>query len=173
MNILIEGQPRAGKTTICRMLMDHTGVDARGFVTEEIRNEGKRVGFMVEFNNGESRVLSHIDYADGPIVGKYTVDLETMDWVVEKMEGWRSVSPQFLVVDEIGKMELKHDEFPERVEELLDSEQTFLGTIPTGGPQFVNKIREREDVIIVELTKDNREEVLERLVEMMGLHREL
>lgn len=168
MNILLSGAPRAGKTTICRMIMENADRTVRGFVTEDIRQDGERVGFMVEFENGESRVLSHVDY-DGPRVGKYGVDLDAMDWLVSTVANWQTESADLFIADEIGKMELKHEDFPEIVEELLESEVDLLATIPRVGPDFVADVRSREDVREIEVTENTREDALAELVELLGV----
>lgn len=168
MNILLSGKPRAGKTTACRMIMENADRTVRGFVTEDIRQDGERVGFMVEFDNGESRVLSHVDY-DEPYVGKYGVDLDVMDWVVGTVANWSVGSADLFVADEIGKMELKHEDFPEIVEELLDSEVDLLATIPKVGPDFVAEVRSRDDVRELEITENTREDVLAEIVDLLEI----
>lgn len=148
--------------------MDRADRNVRGFVTEDIRHEGERVGLMVEFDNGASRVLSHVDF-DGPPVGKYGVDMETTEWVVERMEDWENDTPDLLILDEIGKMELKEDDFADRVEACLDAETDLLATVPKIGPDFVGEVRSRDDVTKLELTEGNREEVLSELVELFDI----
>lgn len=171
MNLLISGRPRVGKTTACRMIMDRLDREIRGFVTEDILHEGDRVGFMVEFDNGSSRVLSHVDFddEDAPTVGKYTVDLETMDWVNATIENWSADSSDLFIVDEIGKMELKSEGFAEEVEKLLDSETDLLATIPQKGPDFVKTLRDRDDVETFNMTEDNREQVLTDVVKRLDV----
>jgi nucleoside-triphosphatase len=150
------------------MILENTDRTSRGFVTEDIHQDGDRVGFMVEFDDGESRVLSHVDY-DEPHVGKYGVDMDTMDWVVGKAANWSVTDTDLFVVDEIGKMELHQDDFSEIVEELLESEVDLLATIPKVGPDFVGEIQSRQDVEEVKLTEDSREEVLSELVERFDI----
>lgn len=151
------------------MIMERADGNVRGFVTEDIRHEGERVGFMVEFDNGASRVLSHVDF-DGPPVGKYGVDMETAEWVVERMKDWENDTPDLMIVDEIGKMELKEEEFADRVEECLDADVDLLGTVPRIGPDFVGEVRARDDVETLELTEENREDVLRELVDRFDIH---
>ena len=151
--------------------MDRANRDISGFVTEDIRHEGERGGFMVEFDTGESRVLSHVDFegSDVPTVGKYGVDLETMEWVLGKMEDWQYDDSDLYIIDEIGKMELKHEDFPEEVETLLDASEDVLATIPETGPEFVDDVRLRDDIREAVLTEENREAVLEKIVDLLDL----
>ncbi|MFB6357265.1 MAG: nucleoside-triphosphatase [bacterium] len=167
MNVLLTGEPGIGKTTVCRMVLDYTETNVEGFVTEELRDNGERVGFLVQFQNGSSKVLSHVEY-DDPSVGKYGVDRKTMDWVVEQLYQILERQPEGLVIDEIGKMELIHDDFPKVVSEALKSPVDTLATVPTSGPDFVEEIKTREDSSLFELTEENRDEVPETVVRKLG-----
>ena len=47
-NLLITGLPRCGKTTLVKKVIQNTAFyqKSRGFITEEIREKGKRIGFF-------------------------------------------------------------------------------------------------------------------------------
>ena len=79
MFVLIEARPGAGKSTAVRRLgelLGGRGVAVGGFVTEEIRDGGRRVGFSIETFGGEHGTLAHVHRPGAPRVGKYGVDLE-------------------------------------------------------------------------------------------------
>ncbi len=47
--LLLTGPPGVGKTTVLRRAADElSDLEIRGFVTEEIREAGQRVGFRIE-----------------------------------------------------------------------------------------------------------------------------
>ena len=58
---LIEARPGAGKTTTLQRLAKllERDMTLTGFVTEEIREGGRRVGFAMRTLGGESGVLAH------------------------------------------------------------------------------------------------------------------
>jgi nucleoside-triphosphatase THEP1 len=64
----LEGWPSAGKSTLARRLADQlreTGIPVCGFVTEEIREGGRRRGFSLERLGGERGVLDTLKRRSG------------------------------------------------------------------------------------------------------------
>lgn len=61
LRVLVEGWPAVGKTTVARRLarlLGEAGVPLVGFVTEELRERGRRVGFTMEAFDGARAVLA-------------------------------------------------------------------------------------------------------------------
>ena len=56
--LLVEARPGAGKTTAFRRLAELLP-SASGFTTEELRDQGRRVGFAIESLDGERATLAH------------------------------------------------------------------------------------------------------------------
>ncbi|UCF55767.1 MAG: hypothetical protein JSW15_06505, partial [Deltaproteobacteria bacterium] len=50
--------------------------------------------------------------------------------------------------------------FRQTLIKILDSENPVLGSIAQKGGQFIQKIKEREDVLLVPVTERNREELV-------------
>ena len=75
--LLITGRPGVGKTTlikqVAQMLQNFHPV---GFYTEEIREQGERVGFQLVSLDGQTRTMSHIDISGPFRVGRYGVEVE-------------------------------------------------------------------------------------------------
>ncbi|KAG2467135.1 NTPCR triphosphatase, partial [Polypterus senegalus] len=78
------------------------------------------------------------------------------------------VNKKVYVIDEIGKMELFSRSFIQAVRDTLDSEVTaVLGTIPVpkGKPlELVEEIRDRSDIMIFTVTRENRDSILPDIV---------
>src|SRR5919204_6822522 len=80
--ILVEGRPGSGKTTIAARLAElltNRGVELVGFVTREMREGGRRVGFEVETIDGKRATLAHVTFSGPPRVGRYGVDVESFE----------------------------------------------------------------------------------------------
>ena len=108
MRILLEGRPGAGKSTVARRLADRLredGIPVTGFVTEEIWESGRRLGFSIERLGGERGVLAHVEFPGPPRVGRYGIDLATFERLaIPALE--QAGEHHVVIIDELGKMEL-------------------------------------------------------------------
>jgi nucleoside-triphosphatase len=162
---LISGKPGAGKTTLVMKILERMrSVRAAGFYTTEIRSTGSRVGFELCGLNGKRRTLAHVDIHSQDRVGRYKVDRESFEEFLETLELLnRDVA--LIVIDEIGKMELFSKRFRSLVSDVLNSDKQVLATISLEGQGFIRDIKQRSDVRVLELTRDNRQSLPETIVE--------
>ncbi len=158
----------------------------KGFFTEECRSQsGDRIGFDILYwqkNDTElgrqplSRIVATIKKSD-PHVGKYKVDVQNVEEFavksISKIKGYShgkdTPNKELMVIDEVGKMEMLCPQFLPAVHDILnentspDMKRIVIGTIPT--PRYgrviqaIEEIRARDDVIILHVTKENRNEV--------------
>ena len=167
--ILLTGEPRVGKTTLFQKLS--AGAPHRqGFLTEEVRKDGERTGFKIVTASGAEGMLASVDrVTPHQVQGRaatYYVDVPAFDALLEPLF---SFGPNTLLyIDEIGRMELFSDTFKRLVETYLDAEQPFLGTISkVYRDAFSERILQRPDVTLVEVTLENRDQLAERLHSML------
>lgn len=163
-NILLTGKPGVGKTTLIRKISEHfPDVRMGGFWTEEMRQGGRRVGFRVESFGGESGILSHVNFSGGPRVGKYGVDVAAFERIgVQALEA-AAREADVILIDEIGKMELFSDRFQRAVLDALNSSKLLIATVTIRPQPFVDEIKVRPDVQVIEVTLANREGLIEKL----------
>jgi nucleoside-triphosphatase len=145
---------------------------AGGFSTEEIRALGRRLGFKVQdLHSGARGTLAHVDFKGGPRVGKYGVDVPSFERIgVAALEAARRRAG-CIVIDEIGKMELFSQRFREVATDILDSARTVLATLPVHKHPFLNQLRHRADIDLIEVTPSNRDDLPRRLLETLKLAR--
>ena len=166
-NVLLTGKPGIGKTTAIRSIVEKLDPNSiGGFWSKEIRESGRRVGFSIETLSGKMGTLAHVNLKTGPTVSKYRVNIEDIDLImVPEMEKARQ-SGRLIIIDEIAKMELFSENFSDEVRRCLDTGHV-VGTIQMRSHPFLDEVRSRSDVVLIELTTMNRNqiplEVLERV----------
>jgi nucleoside-triphosphatase len=154
-NILITGPPRSGKSTLIEAVIKRTQEPVTGFFTREMREGDERVGFSINTVDGREGILAHRKVRSRYRVGRYGVNLKDIDDIaVPAMIPSRR--EEIIVIDEIGKMECFSRLFRETLSQALDSPNRVLGSIARKGDPFVEAIKRREDIMVVDVTIQNR-----------------
>ena len=162
--LLLTGLPGVGKTTIIRKSV--SGFSKRnihGFTTEEIRENGERVGFQIETFQGSSAVLSHVNLPKSHRVGRYGVDVDALDKIVGRTLHLEEDTDAYFI-DEIGKMECISSRFVNAVTAILDSKIPVVATIAARGSDFIESVKRRPDVEIRKVNQRNRDLLPERII---------
>ena len=162
-HVFLTGPPGVGKTTLVKKLVEELrkshSISASGFYTEEVREHKTRVGFDIVGFDGTrcslARINSDIVNQRQPKVGKYYVSVNEFERYAISLLFRKS---GFVVIDEIGKMELYSSRFKQEVAKLLKNTNiTILGTIPIyKNIPFVENIRHQSNVSVVEVNVHNR-----------------
>ncbi|WP_440955222.1 NTPase [Methanosarcina sp. Mfa9] len=168
--IAVTGKPGVGKSTIVAKaagkLAEKRGLKIGGIRTAEIRKDGKREGFSIEdLATGKTGILSHVK-GSGPRVGKYHVNLEDLAGIAAGAL-MAALDCDLVVIDEIGPMELKSEEFISAVEDILESERQVLAVLHRSSKHpLAQKVREEFEVLTVD--EGNRDYLPDKIVEMFG-----
>ena len=160
MKALIEARPGAGKTTAVIRLAERlraAELSVAGFVTEEVRERGVRVGFGIETFAGERGVLAHVELPGPPRVGKYGVDLDALERLA--LPSLEPPAGGVTVIDELGKMELASARFRDAVTALFDADVPLVATVHAFRHPFTDELKRRSDVELIRLNKANRDEL--------------
>jgi nucleoside-triphosphatase len=167
-NLLISGRPGSGKTTLIMKVIDHIGRGvAGGFYTEEIREGKQRIGFIAKTLDGREHVLAHVDVKSGFRVSRYHIDVSVIDrLIVESIED-AVRNKEIVIMDEIGKMEMFSKRFKESVLHALDSPKVVIATIPVYNNRFLDGLKKRDDVKVLELTIESRERLFKDVMSVV------
>ena len=166
-NILFTGPPRCGKSTLILKIVQKIDIPATGFFTREILEKGRRVGFSITTLDHKKGVLAHERIKSRWRVGKYGVNLSDIDRIaVPSM--MPLISDELIVIDEIGKMECFSKLFKRTLEEVLDSNRPVIGSIAMKGDRFIQRIKERSDVLLVAVTPQNRDDLVNMYMKLNG-----
>jgi nucleoside-triphosphatase THEP1 len=170
-NILITGRPRVGKSTLVMRVIErlkelgHTEIG--GFYTLEKMCNGKRVGFDIYTLDGRVGRLAEVGVESPYRLGKYGIDMECFEAVALMALEDATKKGYMVVIDEIGYMELKSKRFRLLVEEALDSPRPLLATVMRSRFDFPDKIKARQDVVLITVRVENRDRLVGEIVEML------
>jgi nucleoside-triphosphatase len=164
--LFLAGRPGVGKTTVIRAVAARLGARAGGFYTEEVREEGQRTGFRLVALDGPAGMLASVNRSGRYRVSKYRVHLDELEGIgVEALvRALDEPRVEVIVVDEIGKMELLSPAFREAVEEALASAKLVLATVMDRPQPWVDAIKARPDVTLLEVTIANRQAMPDRVL---------
>ena len=139
--ILLTGNPGSGKTTAIRAIVEalQGRIPTTGFFTEDLREQGRRVGFRGVTLDGRDFLLAHIRNSGSARLGPYGVDLTGLE--TTGLEALVARPGHLVVVDEIGKMECLSEAFKTRMAELLEGDGPLLATVAAVGVGFVKRAR--------------------------------
>jgi len=173
LNIFVTGRPGIGKTTIVQRTMQaltELGYEAGGVYCPEIRVDATRIGFQViDLKTGRKGILAHVNQPDGPRVGRYTVNLHDLSEVgagaiIRAME-----ETDYIVVDEVGPMELHSRSFREAVIRAVEGPKPVLGILHHRlQDPLINRIKGRKNATVYEVTPQNRESLHNAIVEVIA-----
>lgn len=105
--------------------------------------------------SGASGYLAHQDIESPYHIRRYGVSIENIENIAAP-----SIEPKednIIILDEIGKMECFSSLFKEAALRALDSPNIVIGTITFGGGGFIEKIKNRLDIEITEVTEKSRD----------------
>lgn len=162
-NCMITGPPGSGKSTLLFDLvkdLKKRSVKIAGITTPEIRKDGQRWGFQIKnLKTGEEGILASVELRGSPRVSKYGVSLEDLNKIgVQALRNALEDESEVVVIDEIGKMELKSRTFAEVSGNLLDSSKIILGVMYYKPIHpLIRNIKSRGDTKVYWVTKKKTE----------------
>lgn len=146
-----------------RQVVSTMRLRAAGFYTEDLRAAGSREGFRIVTLDGEIALLAASGHP-GPVqVSKYGVDLQELERVGVASLRRAMEREHVMVADEIGRMQLFSRPFRQTVFEAVRKGHPLLGTIMPGRNPYADRIKAHKNVEVLELTEENRQEVLNLL----------
>lgn len=168
--LLMTGNPGVGKTTVLKKtinILKERGYSIGGMLSEEVREDGVRIGFEIVDVGSEKRGwLSHVNQKTGPTLGKYRVNLKDLEDVGANAIIEAAENCDITVIDEIGPMELFSPTFKKAVEMALQSHKLVIAVVHRRvDNQFIRSVKTREDAEIFEVTPTNRENLSRMITE--------
>lgn len=177
MKLLLTGPPRAGKSLLVRRLAEEYPGTAGGMLVAEICGaDRRRCGFEVQvvwcgpgrpLQVVERAVFAHVERDFPWRAGRYRVDPAALQLAVRALDGAMHEGG-LLIIDEIGPLQILSAEFRDAVLRCLDSSGHMLGTISQAADPFLDAVRSRPGVRLMEVTRVNRNHLVEGLKRWMS-----
>jgi nucleoside-triphosphatase len=177
--LLVTGKPGIGKSTaVAAALADMVARPHAGFISSEMRENGKRQGFRIKtLRSNRSGVLASPSI-ESPVrfgsprpdgLPRLGVDLEFLRKHVVPELHLAATEPEcIVVVDELGPMQASAPELCEAVDALLDGSWTAIGSIAEArGHQWLDQVKGRANVHQLRLTTDNRAQAPRQLLDFI------
>lgn len=159
MKAVITGRPGVGKSTVLKeviSILKGNGWRVGGIICPEVRAGGRRIAFeIVDLLTGERGVLASTSPTDGPIVGRYYVNMRDLDRISLTAIGRSLEEADLTAIDEIGPMEMKSDTFRNIIKKALSSDRRLIAVVHI---RLVNNIKSNfQNLIVFEVTENNRD----------------
>lgn len=150
MHLFLTGKSEIDKTAFIKRILPEIK-NKRGFFTEEIKEKGEGIGLKIVTLQGKEGVFAHKDFLLPFHLGRYGVNVNVFNsFAVAELREVLAGNCEVVVVDEIGKMELFSKELRDVVGEVLEK-KTIMGTMSTADEPFLNYLRRRKDVYIIDV----------------------
>lgn len=168
MNILLTGDINAGKTTVIDKTLAQYSGDVYGFRTVRVNTELDDFFGVYLQDIRDTESLFQISNRVGSCkrdksLTSYGTVFETLGVKLLTFD----ILPDLVVMDELGVLEENCLMFQQQVLNCFDSDFDVIAAVKKRNSPFLNTIRQREDVIILEV-KRNFEEVTEKIMEMLA-----
>lgn len=169
--ILLTALPRTGKSTAIKKIVNMLGRrKCGGFYTEEIKENGERVGFNIVTLSGKTGILAHVNIQSEYKISRYGVNLNEFEKLClnELKKAMMNDEVKYLIIDEIGPMQLFSEEYRELLYELLNTSKIVLGTIFYSSHDWLDKFKKAPNVNLIEITTENRDTLPLEIVEKVS-----
>jgi len=160
---LLTGPPGIGKSTLVSKVVfavRSKGLGVGGCLTREVRKGKERVGFkLTDLLSGNEAELASVTGL-GPRVGKYRVNITNLSTLGAGSLVRAAEVADFIVIDEVGPMELTSPEFRKGVQACLASGKPMLVVLHESMKDpLITEVAGVPEGKLVELTLHNRDQV--------------
>jgi nucleoside-triphosphatase len=173
LKVLITGPPRCGKSTLITKLISYyksKDYVLGGFLTPEVKEAGKRIGFNIkDIQSGKISLLARKGiYNTKYQLGNYSIFIEDFNNYLKNLQSYNLKTIDLLVIDEIGKMELHSQLFLSFLKKIFNSNMKILATI---GQKLKHPIKiellNLSDLKLFQMNLNNQQEIFEEIITLL------
>ncbi|MEA1959885.1 MAG: nucleoside-triphosphatase [Bacillota bacterium] len=171
-NLFITGQKRMGKSTLLRNQIKAVQHMTGGFFVQRLFIDGRCAAFRmaditVEEYLPDLQVDTLDEYSDfiSILEPNKTICLKTFENQGSAILQKARMERRIVLMDELGRLEMKAPGFMEEVRRTLDSDVPVLGVMKKESNPFLDSVRARDDVRVLDLD-DSSVPAVQRQVEL-------
>ena len=159
-HIVVTGTKQIGKSTLVNRYLKHTAMPYAGYRTQRISmTSAGPIYALEEIQTGESEPISA--YIDGRIQG---IPSAFDKFGVQVLRRAMASDVSILLFDEIGRFERSSSHFLSALEAAFASEKKVIAVLKKEEIPHIIRIRQRKDVLVLDLDSLSREEAWLRLM---------
>jgi nucleoside-triphosphatase len=173
-NLFLTGRIKCGKSTLIKQEITPYLDDVGGYFVQRLFCSGENCGFkMLEIANREDYVLekeiNSIHEEKDLVVylsddGQWDFSVKTFEETgADILERAINSEKKLVLMDELGKVEQHAPRFRSMVKKLLDSPVAVLGVIKKKENPFLNAVRERDDLFLIDLDTWEYQDAVEKV----------
>lgn len=166
-HLFLTGEKQVGKSTLLRRLIAENSLCCCGFETQALYLGGERKGFtlhgLVDMPPYENDCIVSARIGEKRSVPVLPVFNENGAAI---LKGSIAAQQPFILMDELGKLELDADDFIAQVFACLDSGKHVIGVLQKCSAPHVQAIMARSDVTVITVTRENRDTLFEQLAQI-------
>jgi len=172
-NILLTGPVGIGKSTIINSIitrLETWGIQVNGFRTLPHRTNDKIDSYYIEPVNYTVSTPGIVERLIAKeIKDQWVSDVDTFEgYALEILNLCLETREGIIVMDELGFFESEAYIFQEGVIKLLDSDRPVLGVIKPIQIPFLDRIREKKNVTVLNVDASNRNLLPEYILQLMN-----
>ncbi len=163
-NLFLTGKKGVGKSTLLNKIIKEVDLSIGGYITEKkIEEHIKTFTIVSLYDYTEKYPIAKIN------IKKYSKEIfvDNFKYPIVTLLDKSLKNRDLIVMDELGFMENNIEPFTSKVYEILDSNKIVFGVLKDFDCEFLNNIRTRKDVCIIEVTKNNRDYLHREIIDIM------
>lgn len=168
-HLFLTGEIQIGKSTLIDKYIDYLAgkKSIAGFRTCPYINDKIHRGFQIIGVNEKPKVNdAHIVGIRDEVNGRFKGIVDEFDtYGAELLKEARENKYDMAIMDELGFFELNASRFRLEVHKVLDQNINVLGVVKKRTNPFLEEIRDRSDVCVIEVDRKNRDELIDYIID--------
>ena len=167
-HIFLTGEKQVGKSTLWRKVLDRSGIHPGGFQTLEYLVNGCFRGYRLHALGRTPAELGNDVPVSVFLRRKLHLPVsESFDIFGTALLNLALEDGGFILMDELGIFERSAAAFRQAVVDCLNGDCHVLGVLQKAGDPYLDAILNRPDVLVFTVTKENRDVLVEPLLEAL------